>query len=280
MKKSSGERFNLNGALCDTLPAPLAQFGRAYMYGDGIFESIRMFNNAVPLWSYHYTRLAQSLSKLSINLPEGFGADELLSEIHKTASGNSRIRLMVWRNTGGLYLPDRADSLFLISSTPSPDNSFPIHESGLSAGLCEKIQVPVDYYSGIKSLSAQRYVNAAIEARDRGLDDVILLNSLGSVCESSNSSIFWTEKHQYFTIPDGCGQVHGVFQHFLRDTMHKSGISVTEKPCTFAGLLQADEILLTNAVAGIRWVRQIDGKLKTGTTARWLTGLVNRELSL
>lgn len=280
MKKSSGERFNLNGTFCDTLPAPLAQFGRAYMYGDGIFESIRMFNNTVPLWSYHYSRLAQSLSKLSINLPEGFGADELLSKIHKTASGNARLRLMVWRNTGGLYLPDRTDSLFLISSTPSPGSSFPIHENGLSAGLSEKIQVPVDYYSGIKSLSAQRYVNAAIEARDRGLDDVILLNSMGSVCESSNSSIFWTEKHQYFTIPDGCGQVHGVFQHFLRDTMHKSGISVTEKPCTFADLLQADEILLTNAVAGIRWVRQIDGKLKTGTTARWLTGLVNRELSL
>lgn len=280
MKRPSSERFNLNGTLFNTLPALHAQFGRAYMYGDGIFESIRMFSNTVPLWNYHYSRLTKSLSRLSISLPEGFGTDELLTEIHKTASGNARLRLTIWRNTGGLYLPERADSHFMVSASPSPDSSFPVYENGLSAGLSEKIQVPVDYYSGIKSLSAQRYVNAAIEARDRGLDDVILLNSLGSVCESSNSSIFWTEKHQYFTIPDYCGQVHGVFQQFLRETMHKSGISVTEKPCTFASLLQADEILLTNAVTGIRWVRQIDGKLKTGTSARWLTGLVNRELSL
>jgi branched-subunit amino acid aminotransferase/4-amino-4-deoxychorismate lyase len=62
--------------------------------------------------------------------------------------------------------------------------------------------------------------------------------------------------------------------------MCKSGISVTEKPCTFASLLQAEEILLTNAVSGIRWIRQLDGTLKTGSTARLLTGLVNRELSL
>ena len=280
MQSSSSTRFNLNGVLYNSLPDPLEHYARACTYGDGVFESIRMFSSTVPLWKYHYDRLMRSLHKLSITLPDITGPDALLNEIYKTASGHARIRLMACRKPGGLYLPEQSDGLFLISASPSADVSFPVHETGLSVSLSTKIQVPVDYFSGIKSLSAQRYVNAAMEARDRNLDDVILINSLENVCESSTSNIFWIKNNQYFTIPGGEGQVHGVFQDFLRETMCKSGISVTEKPCTFASLLQAEEILLTNAVSGIRWIRQLDGTLKTGSTARLLTGLVNRELSL
>lgn len=273
-------RFNLNGVLYDRLPDVLAQFGRAYMYGDGIFESIRMFSSKMPLWKYHADRLNQSLLKLSITLPESISPDVLREEILKTASGNSRIRLMLWRNTGGLYLPDQSDAIFLISVSHSSDARYPVHESGLTVSLSQKIQVPVDYYSGIKSLSASRYVNAAMEARERNLDDVLLLNSKGNVCESSNSNIFWISNNEYFTTPDGDGQIQGVFQQFLRETLYKSGISVTEKPCTFASLLQADEILLTNAVTGIRWVRQLGDVPKTGLNARLLTETVNSQLSL
>lgn len=275
-----GQRFNLNGVLHDHLPEPLSQYARAYMYGDGVFESVRMFNNSVPLWKYHSARLMNGLGKLSVSLPPGTGPDELFGEIHKTASGNARIRLMVWRKTGGLYLPDYSEGLFMISAVPSPDACFPVHETGMKVGLSTKIQVPVDSYSGIKSLSAIRYVYAAQEARERNLDDVLLLNSRNNVCESSNSSIIWISDGQYFTPPEGEGQVHGVFLRFLRETLFKSGISVTEKPCTFASLLQADEILLTNAVTGIRWIQQLDTTLKTGLHARMLAGMVNSQLSL
>ncbi|MEN9416280.1 MAG: hypothetical protein RLZ62_2584, partial [Bacteroidota bacterium] len=202
-------RFNLNGVLYDRLPDVLAQFGRAYMYGDGIFESIRMFSSKMPLWKYHADRLNQSLLKLSITLPESISPDVLREEILKTASGNSRIRLMLWRNTGGLYLPDQSDAIFLISVSHSSDARYPVHESGLTVSLSHKIQVPVDYFSGIKSLSASRYVNAAMEARERNLDDVLLLNSKGNVCESSNSNIFWISNNEYFTTPDGDGQIQG-----------------------------------------------------------------------
>lgn len=279
MYSSDSTRINLNGVLHRHLPDPLAHYARAYMYGDGVFESIRMFNGAVPLWKYHYERLLYGLGKLSITLPVGTGPDELLGEIMKTASGNARIRLMVWRKTGGFYLPEHTEGLFMISATPSPDAFFPVHETGLAVGLSTKIQVPVDYYSGIKSLSAIRYVQAAQEARERNLDDVLLLNSRGNICESSNSSIIWATDGQYFTPPEGEGQVHGVFLRFLGETLYKSGISVTEKPCTFAGLLQADEILLTNAVNGIRWVQQLDDTHKTGLIAKKLTDIVNSQLS-
>lgn len=280
MYPTSSTRFNLNGVPHDTLPEALAHCARAYMYGDGVFESIRMFNSTIPLWKYHYERLLDGLDRLSITLSGDSGADRLLNEIHKIASGNARIRLMVWRKSGGLYLPEQQDGLFLISADPAANSAFPVDEAGLHVGLSSKIQVPVDYYSGIKSLSAVRYVNAAMEARARKLDDVLLLNSRGNVCESSNSGILWVSGNQYFTPPEGEGQVHGVFLRFLKETLHQSGISVTEKPCTFAALLQADEVLLTNAVTGIRWVRQLDGTTKTGLKAGLLTGIVNSQLSL
>lgn len=278
--ENSDRVFNLNGVLHDSFPEPLSMYARAHMYGDGVFESIRMFRSEVPLWQYHYERLMAGLRKLSVTLPGGAGPEELLREIHKTASGNARIRLLVCRKTGGLYLPDHSEGLFMITADPSPDAFFPVHENGLTVGLSTKIQVPVDYYSGIKSLSAIRYVHAAQEARERNLDDVLLLNSRRNICESSNSSIIWIENGHYFTPPEGDGQVHGVFLRFLRETLYKSGISVTEKPCTFASLLQANEILLTNAVTGIRWVQQLDAATKTGLYAKLLTGIVNSQLSL
>jgi branched-chain amino acid aminotransferase len=117
----------------------------------------------------------------------------------------------------------------------------------------------VDSLSGIKILSGARYVAAAREARAKGVDDVIVLNTHGRVCEATGSNIFWTKGDIVFVPPTFDGQINGTLQNLLCTLLLEEGWEVREKPTSVEDILGADEVFLTNAIRGIRWVRKFEG---------------------
>lgn len=252
--------MNLNGNLLENWPEPLGQTQRAMYYGDGLFETIRVFKGQIPFLELHWERLSHGMHTLGIEIPGNWTTGFFREEILKIASFNARIRITVWRSSGGFYAPVDHQPVFLITEAPLNQDVFTWTNYGLCVGLCERIRIPVDALSGLKTLGATRYVMAAMEAREKGVDDVIVLNTRDHVCEASSSNLLWIKNGSVFAPLPTDGQVTGVCQKILYEVLAGEGIHVVEKATTFASLLEADEVFLTNAIQGIRPVRLLEGK--------------------
>jgi len=250
---------NLNGQLLPTPPESFALLQRAAYYGDGLFESIRAFEGQTPFWPLHWERLSNGLSVLGLEIPPAWTEGYFEQEIARASQRNARIRLMVWRAPGGLYLPQDNTPQFLITAEPLQSGAFEWDGAGLDVCLCETVRLPVDSLSGVKSLNGARYVAAAREARAKAADDAILLNAHGRVCEATGSNVIWLVGDIVFVPPPFDGQINGTFQKMLCTLLRAEGWEIREKPCFVEDLLGADELLLTNAVRGIRWVRKFEG---------------------
>jgi branched-chain amino acid aminotransferase len=252
---------NLNGTLLEHLPDDLLLVQRGLYYGDSVFESIRVLGGRLPLWPQHWARLLAASRLMDYDWPSDWTSDFFHSEILKVLPApNARVRLTVWRSTGGLYRPDNNTPRYLVSTQMLHADRYEWHTQGVRAGVCTSVYLPVDAYSGLKTLNAARYVAASIEAQRNGWDDVIILNAYKRVCEAVSSNVFWWEGDDLFTTPLADGPVTGVFRSLLLSLTDVKMPTIREKSITPEALLEADEVFLTNAVQGIRWVKYLQGK--------------------
>lgn len=250
---------NFNGQLLQDCPESFVLLQRAAFYGDGLFETVRAFNGQIPFWSLHWDRFSTGLKVLGFEVPSHWTTDYFEKALIQISPPNARIRLTAWRSPGGFYLPTDNSPLFLVTTEPLKSSVFEWDTSGLEVSICETIRIPLDSLSGIKMLNGVRYVAAAREALARGMDDVILLNAHERVSETSNSNIMWLNGEIVFIPHSFEGQIKGTLLNILCNLLRKEGWEVREKPAFVEDLLGADELLLTNAIGGIRWVRKLDG---------------------
>jgi branched-chain amino acid aminotransferase len=230
-------------------------------YGDALFETIRVFNGRIPLMQHHWERLAEGLKALGFVLPSDWSGLFFTNEILRAASSNARVRLTVWRSPGGLWVPENHEPRFLITSAALESAQYEWLDAGLVVGLCKTVRLPVDSFSSFKTLSGPRYVAAAQEAHSQGWDDGILFNAYDRISEATTSNVFWFEGDALCTTPLSDGCVTGTLRKLLLQLRSGMGLPVREKPATFATLTEADELFLTNAVRGVRWVRKFEGKV-------------------
>jgi branched-chain amino acid aminotransferase len=269
---------NLNGQVTPALPESFTLMQRATYYGDGLFESLRVFKRQLPFWALHWERFSNGLKVLDFDLPRHWTADFFENEIIKISPDNARVRLMVWRAQGGLYWPTDNTPQFLITTEPMESDVFEWQGRGLNVCLCDTIRLPIDTLSGIKTLNGLRYVMAAKEARAKGMDDAILLNVHGSICEATGSNVIWLKGDVVFVPPEFDGQIKGTMQQILCRLIQEDGWIVQEKSAQIADILGADELLLTNAIRGIRWVRKFEEKIYTCEKGLHFSRLLGRYL--
>lgn len=253
---------NFNSRVLDAFPEALLAVQRAMLFGDMLFETMRVFEHKIPLLDRHWRRLSAGLQALSFNLPGEWGISFFQREIAKISPPNARVRISVWRSPGGLYLPERHEPMFMITARALDTAFYEWPQRGISLGLSEKIRLPVDAFSNYKTLNSARYVAASLEAREKGWDDALLLNAYERICEATSSNVFWWEGDCLCTVPLVEGCVAGVQRAFLLETARGGGFAVQEKPATFATLKAADEIFLTNAIRGLIPVSEWSGDSK------------------
>jgi len=259
MADSLQPTVNLNTRLFKELPAELELAQRGLYYGDCLFETIRVFAGRIPFMPLHWERLSRGLEAMRYCVPASWSSDFFEKEILRAAFPNARVRLTVWRSPGGLYLPENDTPQFLLTAKELDSIVFENYAEGLQVGLCDSVRLPVDSFSGLKSLNSARYVAAAQEAKARGWDDALILNAVERVCEATSSNLFWIKNDTVCTPPltDGC--VTGTLRFLLLALLREAGYPVVENPTTFTDILEADEVFLTNAIWGIRWVRECEG---------------------
>ena len=123
-----------------------------------------------------------------------------------------------------------------------------------------------------------RYVMAAKEARAKGMDDALLLNAHGRICEATGSNVIWIKENMVFVPKANDGQIKGTLQQLLCGLIQEEGWSLQEKPAHLEDMIEADELLLTNAIRGIRWVRKLEERVYTHEKSLHINYLLMKHL--
>jgi branched-chain amino acid aminotransferase len=250
--------INYNGSVFPDDEPVLNAANRSFRYGDGLFETMRTVNGKVPLFNYHFDRLLRGMKALKIQTPTYFNVHYLKNEVQKTLDKmpSARVRLAVWRESGGAYTPTNFNPDFLIESSPLPDKTFSINDLGLTIGIYANFRLQQTPVSAFKTANALPYILAGIFARENSFDDVLLLNTEGAVAEAIASNIFIVKDKKVTTPPLSVGCVGGVMRLYVMGLMQQKGVELAEKNITINDIETADEIFLTNALQGIRWVEK------------------------
>lgn len=270
----------VNGNL---LPADNALFSahhRSVKYGDGIFESIRVINGKIAFIDKHLKRLFRNagLIKLSVK----FSTDEIKQQLSvllekNQIQNNGRIRISLYRSGEGFYKPtSNYCDLIIEANKIDIHSAYKLNMPGLVVDVYKDAYKSFHFLSEVKSSSSLFYVLAAEWAKSRYLDDALLINEKGNICEATSSNIFWVKNSVVYTPPLSEACLPGIMREVLIEIMRKNNIEIIEKTCTEAILMEADELFLSNAIHGIKWVVAFKNKRYFTNTAKKLIGLLNQ----
>lgn len=239
----------------------IAPDNRSFRYGDGFFETMKWCGGKILLEQYHIDRLFRSLETLKFKPPHFFTAHYITGAIQQLVKKNghhqlARIRLTIYRGEGGIYDPQNHFPHLLIQSWElNPANNL-LNENGLDIDLYRPAIKPADDFSRIKSNNYLPYVMAAIWVKEQQLNDAVLLNAGGNIADATIANVFIVKNGFIKTPPLSDGPVAGVMRQYLIDRLRKLHYEVEEVSVSPDDLAGASEVFLTNAIYGIRWVKQ------------------------
>jgi len=275
--------INFNGELISANVPVFAVDNRAFRYGDGLFESIRIIKGEMPLYDLHVPRLQHACEMLKLELDKKYTAAYFKKEILKIAKAkglleNARARLSIFRTAGGYYLPKSSKAEFIIEIRPLTENGFELNERGFKIDLYADVEKPVSKISSFKTCNALIYVLAALHRQEHGLDDCMLINWKSRIIESIDSNIFVVKAGMVHTPPLAEGCVAGVMRDYILQLLARLNIPFNETPLTLEEIFTADEMFLTNAIHGLKWVGEYKSKKFELNMAKTLSDAMNKEL--
>lgn len=275
--------YSINGKIVAEGDAFIGPESRAYRYGDGFFESMKLSRKILLHSDLHFIRIRKSAMLLKMQLPEGFDQETLEQWINEAAdkleTENARVRCTVFRDSAGLYSPIENRCCIVLDVNKTDDPTYLWNEKGLLLGSYKELSKNANFTSTLKTCSALTYVMAAIYAKENGFDDCVILNDLGRVTESISSNIFIVQGEFINTPPLAEYCVDGVMRRVVIQRAEAYGFTVQEHPISEISLNSAEEIFLSSAVRGIRWVGEFEGKKYRNATAKVLHGLINKGLN-
>jgi branched-chain amino acid aminotransferase len=247
---------------------------QSYRYGDGLFETMKIIKGEILLADFHFSRLFKGLEVLKYTIPKLFKPGLLKEQIKSLIQKNectksARIRLSVSRGRGGLYDGDNKLE-YVIECWPVNESANQLNENGLIIGLFRDAKKSCDIFSNFKSANYLPYVMGAQYAKENKWNDSLILNQYDRVCDATIANIFWVKNGDIFTPPLSEGCVAGVMRKYLIESRKETGKMIHELVCRKDILENADEIFLTNAMYGIRWVKQFENKILVNSTVKEL----------
>lgn len=270
----------VNGNLFPSDNALFTAHHRSVKYGDGIFESIRVINGKTAFIDKHLKRLFKNAALIKLNVK--FSADEIKQQIALLLEKNQiqksgRIRISFYRNAEGFYKPASNDCDLIIEAAKIDTlAAYELNMPGLVVDIYKDAYKPLHFLSQVKSSSSLLYVLAAEWAKQRYLDDALLINEKKNICEATSSNIFWVKNAVVHTPPLSEACLPGIMREVLISLMQKNNIEILEKTCTETDLLEADELFLSNAIHGIKWIVAFKNKRYFTNTAKKLITYLNQ----
>lgn len=232
---------------------------RSFKFGDGLFESMRMCNGKLMFAEQHADRLRAGMKALKMEgftLLDEYFLRQKTSELQKKNkfNGNVRFRLTIYREGEGTYAPLINKYGYLLEAIPLEQSNYEINQKGLIVDVYDELTKPINKFSNYKTNNAMVYVMAGLFQKHNRLDEAIILNQDGFLCESTSSNIFVVYQNQIYTpaLTEGC--VAGVMRSVVLQLAKTHNYNIVEAQISPEILKEAEEVFVTNAVGGIRWV--------------------------
>lgn len=252
-------RYYSQGEISENPILKVRANSRALRYGDGLFETILFAAGSPVALEYHFSRMLKGMDILGFAFDHDKFRKQIVAALEQltfsqSATAHGRIRISVYRNGGGTYLPEDDQPDFWMEIHPlSADRQL----SSLTIGLAKRFTLTYSELSAVKSMNALPYILAARQAKQEGWDEAILLNQAGSVAECTASNIFVVTDGSIKTPALTSGCLPGTMRARILESCEKLGIKIEEvdfSPSTYA---TASEVFISNAISGIRNVKRI-----------------------
>jgi branched-chain amino acid aminotransferase len=256
----------IDGKFYSERDAKISVFDHGLLYGDGVFEGIRAYNDRVFKLKEHVDRLFYSAKAILLEIPMSPAkiSEAVLASCRANKIRDGYIRLVVTRGVGNLGLNPRSckkPTVFIIA------DKIQVYPQELYARGMEIVTVPTarNLHSAlnpaIKSLNYLNNILAKIEANNAGVEEAVMLNAEGFVAECTADNLFVVKNGELFTPPLSAGALYGITRRTVIELAQESGIKVSEPNLTRYDLFCADECFLCGTGAEIMPVIKIDGRV-------------------
>lgn len=249
--------INYNGDLVDSQTL-ISNSNRSFLYGDGVFETIKVVNNKILFFEDHYFRLMASMRIVRMQIPPNFTLEFLESQILELVKSNAiensaRIRFTVFRNDGGFYLPATRQISYLIQSFALDNKLYKASFDKYEVDLFKDFFIAKQLLSTLKTTNKMINITGSIFADENGFQNCLLLNNEKNVVEALNGNVFMLIENQLITPPIADGCLNGIMRkQVLRLSKSNADITFLEQSISPFDLQKADELFITNVITGIQ----------------------------
>lgn len=268
--------LNFNGTITDTIP--VSPFNRALLYGDALFETVRVTAHKVHFSEDHYFRLMASMRILRMRIPSNFTLEffeeQLLSVVN--SSGAFRVRLTVFRNEGGRYTPETNTVSFFVSAEQQDNECFELNTTPCEIDLYKDFHISKHLLSTLKTTNRLINIVGSVYAQENGLDNCLLINEAKNVVETLNGNLFMVMGDTVTTPPLSEGCLNGIMRkQVLHMEKKMDKFQWIEAPISPFELQKAEELFYTNAIQGIQSITKYRKKEYGNTVAQQLVHALN-----
>lgn len=256
----------LDGKLVPKSEAKISVFDHGFLYGDGVFEGIRIYSGNIFRLREHLVRLYESARSIMLEIP--LTMEEMEEATVETVRANNLqdgyIRLVVSRGAGDLGLDPANCPKPCVVIIADQVRLYPqeLYEKGMEIVTVPTRRNRVDALNPkIKSLNYLNNVLVKLEAKRAGVLEALMLNSEGYVCEASGDNVFIVKNGRILTPPGYLGALEGITKNVVMELARKLGYDVREEPFTLHDVYVADEMFLTGTAAEVIPVVNVDGRV-------------------
>ena len=251
--------INFNGQIIDGDTIGFNQLKRGFNFGDGLFETIRVFNGKIICLDAHFNRISSGLDVLKIKQNYSFNQNSLeryINELllYKNIKYGGKVKVYIFRAGLGTYKPETNQMSFVVEAMDLEQNKYVLNKKGFLVDIYHEYSKTVNQLSFFKTSNSLLYVLAAVTASENNLDDLFIVNQKSEIIESSNSNVFFLKEDVLLTPPLNSGCIEGVMRIEVIRAAKDLGINVLESNVYEEDLEKSREIFLTNVISGIRWV--------------------------
>ena len=276
--------INYNGSIQDTSNYSIEN-NRGFLFGDAIFETIKVNGTKILFLEEHYLRLMASMRICRMEIPMNFTMEFMEEEILKliaiqTNTVSNRIRFSVFRNAEGFYNPKSNDVQFIITCSELASDSYVFSSTTYEVELFKDFHVSKHLLATLKTNNKMINVVASIFAKENGFENCLLINEDKNVVEATNGNVFMKMGNQIITPPTSDGCLNGIMRKQIIAIVNKlDTIEMIEKSISPFDLQKADELFISNVITGIQPITKYRKKEFTSEVAKEITNLLNASIN-
>ena len=275
---------NFNGNIQENSSISIEN-NRGFLFGDSIFETIKVLDNKVLFLEDHYFRLMASMRICRMEIPMNFTMEYFESQIVNLVqalniANSYRVRFSVYRDSEGFYLPKSRNVQFLVTASPLQE-FYEIGKQNYEVELYKDFYITKQLLSTLKTNNKMLQITGSIFAEENGYDNCLVLNNEKNVVDALQSNVFMKTGNVVVTPPVSDGCLNGIMRKQILEILKKiEGVEVKENSISPFDLQKADELFLTNVISGIQPITKYRKKEYTTEFASEVLKRLNAKIRL